>query len=144
VLSQRGISCFAYDQRGHGDAPGPKTHIRRFAHVVADLAAFNAAVHARLPSLPLFLWSHSMASIVATLAARQPNPPYAGIITTSHSLDVFRGGPNPLSPVTRLAAWLAPRVRVPLQLDSTRISSDEAVQRSYAADPRIRGRRRCD
>ena len=137
VLAERGISCFAYDQRGHGDAPGPRTHVARFEHFVHDLHAFGASVRGRFPHLPLFVWGHSMGSIVANLAAAKPDPWFIGIITSSHSLDVFRRGPDPLSPVTRLTAWIAPRVRVPLRLDSTRISSDEAVQRSYASDPRI-------
>jgi alpha-beta hydrolase superfamily lysophospholipase len=137
VLAEGGISCFAYDQRGHGDGPGPQTHIRRFAQFVADLEAFTARVRARFPDLPLFLWGHSMGSVVATLAAARPNQPYIGVVTTSHSLEVFRRGPNPLSPVSRLMAWLAPRARMQLRLDGTRISGDEAVQRNYAEDPRI-------
>ena len=137
TLADRGISTFAYDQYGHGDAPGPRTHVRRFSHFVADLQAITAATRARFPQLPLFLWGHSMGSIVATLAAADAADAYGGVITSSHSLDVFQRGRNPLRPAMRLAAWLAPRVRVPLGLDSTRISSDESVQRSYASDPRI-------
>ena len=37
TLASRGISCFAYDQRGHGARPGTRTHVDRFDDFVDDL-----------------------------------------------------------------------------------------------------------
>lgn len=136
-LAASGISTFVFDQRGHGEAPGPRTHVDRFDRFVDDLNAVVAAVHAAHPSLPIFLWGHSMGTIVVTLAAAQAHPAIRGVITSSNSLEIFRRGVNPLSPFLRALSWLAPRARIPLGLDATRISSDESVQRAYANDPRI-------
>jgi alpha-beta hydrolase superfamily lysophospholipase len=135
-LAASGLSTFVYDQRGHGEAPGARTHVDRFDRFVDDLTAVIAAVHSAHPSLPIFLWGHSMGTIVAILAA-QSHPAIRGVITTSNSLEIFRRGANPLNPFFRALSWLAPRVRIPLGLDATRISSDESVQRAYANDPRI-------
>ena len=60
-----------------------------------------------------------------------------GVVTTSNSLEVFRRGINPLNPLFRFLSWLVPRARIPLGLDSTKISTDESVQRAYATDPQI-------
>ncbi len=136
-LAASGISTFAYDQRGHGEAPGTRTHVERFDRFVDDLNAVIAAVHAAHPSLPIFLWGHSMGTIVAILAAAQPHPAIRGVITTSNSLEIFRRGINPLNPFFRALSRLVPRLRVPLGLDATKISGDEAVQRAYANDPHI-------
>lgn len=136
AFSARGVSCFAYDQIGHGDRSGARTHVRRFDDYVADLGVVAGAVRKHSPGLRLFLWGHSMGAIVATLgAAREAG--YAGVIASSNSLDVFRRGPNPLNPVFRLASVAAPRIRIPLGLDPQKISADESVQRAYANDPKI-------
>jgi alpha-beta hydrolase superfamily lysophospholipase len=137
VLKDRGVSSFVYDQIGHGDRQGVRTHVHRFEDFVRELNVVARAVRAHEPARPLFLWGHSMGSIVAALAAIQSDSPVAGVITSSNSLEVFRQGTNPLNPFFRLASAVAPRIRVPLGLDATKISADQGVQRAYAADPRI-------
>lgn len=139
ALSARGISSFAFDQRGHGNAPGVRTHVDRFDQFVDDLGIASRAVRKRFPGLPLFIWGHSMGSIVVLAAAAADCCAARGVITTSNSLEVFRRGPDPTSALFRAAARILPRVRIPLGLDATKISSDPAVQRAYAGDPLIPG-----
>ena len=136
-LAANGISSVAYDQRGHGAALGARTHVDRFSELVDDLALLIRAVHTAQPQLPIFIWGHSMGTIVALLAAADPHPSIKGVITTSNSLEVFRRGTNPLNPLFRLLSWIVPRARIPLGLDSRKISTDESVQRAYATDPQI-------
>ena len=136
-LAARGISTYAFDQRGHGAVPGPRTHVERFQHFIDDLQRLVAELHARTAPLPLYIWGHSMGSMV--LAAAAHTLPIHGAIFSSCSLEVFRDGPNPLHPVFRFLARTVPRLRVPLFLDATKISSDPAVQRAYGNDPRIPG-----
>ncbi|HEY6644244.1 lysophospholipase [Povalibacter sp.] len=133
----RGISTFAYDQRGHGATPGTRTHVDRFSRFVDDLNELLSAVHAAYPQLSVFIWGHSMGSIVAVLSAATLHPAIHGVITTSNSLEIFRRGTNPLNPFFRVLSRLAPRMRIPLGLDSRKISSDESVQHAYATDSRI-------
>jgi alpha-beta hydrolase superfamily lysophospholipase len=136
-LAERGISTYAFDQRGHGAVPGPRTHVEHFQQFVDDLQRLVVEVQAREPSLPLYVWGHSMGSMVLAAAARAL--PIRGAIFSSCSLEVFRDGPNPLHPVFRFLARIVPRVRVPLFLDASKISSDPEVQRAYGNDPRIPG-----
>lgn len=137
TLADRGISCFGYDQRGHGSRPGTRTHVERFDDFVDDLNLEAESLRRRSPGLPLFVWGHSMGSIVAIGAVLTARHRWRGAITSSNSLEVFRRGPNPLNPLLRLAARVLPRARVPLGLDARKISTDEAVQRAYADDPLI-------
>ncbi|HKU16270.1 MAG TPA: lysophospholipase [Steroidobacteraceae bacterium] len=137
TLAARGISCFAYDQRGHGAQPGTRTHVDRFDDFVDDLNLAAESLRRRSPELPLFVWGHSMGSIVVICAVLSARHRWRGAITTSNSLEVFRRGPNPLNPFFRLAARVAPTIRVPLGLDPRKISTDEAVQRAYGSDPLI-------
>jgi alpha-beta hydrolase superfamily lysophospholipase len=137
TLAARGISCFAYDQRGHGARPGRRTHVDRFDDFVDDLNLEAASLVRRSPELPLFVWGHSMGSIVTIGAVLSARHRWRGAITSSVSLEIFRRGPNPLNPLFRLASRLAPHSRVPLGLDARKISTDEAVQQAYANDPLI-------
>lgn len=137
TLADRGISCFAYDQRGHGTRPGTRTHVERFDDFIDDLNLEAESLRRRSPDLPLFVWGHSMGSIVAIGAVLTARHRWRGAITSSNSLEVFRRGPNPLNPLFRFAARVAPRIRVPLGLDARKISTDEAVQQAYATDPLI-------
>lgn len=137
TLAGRGISCFAYDQRGHGTRPGTRTHVERFDDFIDDLNLEAESLRRRSPDLPLFVWGHSMGSIVAIGAVLTARQRWRGAITSSNSLEVFRRGPNPLNPLFRLAARVAPLIRVPLRLDARKISTDEAVQQAYANDPLI-------
>jgi len=77
-----------------------------------------------------------MGAIVALLLAAR-TPELAGLIVTSNSLDVFKRGTKPSSPFFRLAATIAPQIRIRLGLDPRKISRDESVQRAYANDPLI-------
>ncbi|MGH8178869.1 MAG: lysophospholipase [Steroidobacter sp.] len=137
TLSERGVSCFAFDQQGHGDRTGPRTHVAHFDAFVDELSVVIGAVRASQAEAPLFVWGHSMGAIVATRAASMSTTALDGVITSSNSLEVFRRGANPLNPFFRLAARVAPRVRIPLGLDAAKISTVESVQRAYATDPRI-------
>jgi acylglycerol lipase len=135
ILAARGISCFMYDQRGHGSQPGIRTHIDRFEDYVEDLRAVGRELHGR--RLPLFVWGHSMGSVVATLLAASAEPWLRGVITSSSSLEVFRTGLNPSNALFRAAARIVPRIRIPLGIDPRKISSDPEAQRAYADDPLI-------
>src|SRR5262245_1791226 len=104
TLASRGIAFFAYELRGPGDDPGVRTHVDRFDRYVDDLGVVGAAVARRLPRVPVYAWGHSMGSIIATLAALRPDPGFAGVMTSSASLEVFRRVRNPLSLRNRFAA----------------------------------------
>lgn len=79
-----------------------------------------------------------MGSMVALQLAARHGDALDGLILTSTSLDVFTHRRlHPLYPVFRALARIAPRVRIPLTLDASQISSDEAVQRAYANDALI-------
>lgn len=136
-LAARHIAVFAFDQRGHGDSTGVRTHVAEFEQFVDDAQAIGHAVSARYPALPLYVWGHSMGAVVATLLASRAPAWLRGVITSSHSLDVFSRGLDPARALSRLASRLLPRVRIRLGLDGALISSDDAVQREYVGDNRI-------
>ena len=79
----QGIACYAYDQRGFGQAPGHGLWSGTRAYT-NDLAEFTEAVRHRHPGLPLYVLGESMGAAVA-LVAMAGVPPSAvdGLILTA-------------------------------------------------------------
>ena len=82
-LSQNGIACFAYDQRGFGASPqrglwsGVDTYIE-------DLQLFVQQIHAKYPGTPVYLLGESMgAAVVIATMAKTNTPMVAGIILSA-------------------------------------------------------------
>ena len=79
-LSRQGIACYAYDQRGFGNAPGRGlwSGVEAYAN---DLTAFTAAVRRHHPGIPVYVLGESMGGAVAIVAMTGNNPPDAdGVI----------------------------------------------------------------
>lgn len=141
ALAATGIASFIYDQRGHGEFPGARTHVTDFADFSHDLESIGDNVQARFPALPIFVWGHSMGSIVVTLAAIQGMSWARGIITTGCALDAMPKlhgvGGAALWVTLQVASMLVPRLRISLRIDATALTQDLAEQRRHMSDPLI-------
>jgi alpha-beta hydrolase superfamily lysophospholipase len=137
ALAASGIATFVYDQRGHGLHPGVRTHVDDFELFAHDVQTVASAVRARFPALPLFVWGHSMGSVIVTLAAVQGMDWTRGVITSGCALDA-------LPSLTGLRGWglglavtLLPRLRINIGVDATRLTRVEAAQRAHMSDPLV-------
>ena len=137
ALARHGIACFAYDQRGHGLHPGRRTDIEDFKHFAADLETVGQALRQRFPTLPLFVWGHSMGSVIVTLAAIDRLRWAHGVITTGHALHALPRLAAVTGTALKWAATLAPRFRINLRVDATKLTQVEAAQRAHMADPLV-------
>jgi acylglycerol lipase len=133
----RYIACFIYDQQGHGLNPGKRTHVADFAVFAHDLESIGEALHERFPDLPLFVWGHSMGSIVVTLAAIDGLKWAEGIITTGCALHAMPKIDGVGGMLMRAAAAVAPRLRIGLGIDATKLSQVETIQREHMIDPLV-------
>lgn len=135
-LTAHGYALYALDHRGHGRSQGTRVHVDTFDHFVMDLTAYVEQVRATAPDLPVFVYGHSMGSLIALLYAFQQQDRLAGLITTGTALAL--GGSNALlAGVVRLLGRVAPKARIVPALDLAGLSRDEAVQTRYAADPLV-------
>ncbi len=136
ALAARGIASFVYDQRGHGMSPGTRTHVGSFTDFAADLKLIGENVRQRFSALPLFVWGHSMGSVVVLLAA--PELPWArGIITTGCALDALPKLEGIPGAVLRMASALAPRLRISLRIDATALTQVAEEQSRHTSDPLV-------
>jgi acylglycerol lipase len=137
ALASQGIACFVYDQRGHGKFPGTRTHVADFTDFANDLECVGQAARKRFRSLPLFVWGHSMGSVVVTLAAIDGLPWASGVITTGCALDAMPKLDGAAGVALRIAAALAPRLRISLGIDATGLTQVAEIQREHMNDPLV-------
>jgi alpha-beta hydrolase superfamily lysophospholipase len=137
ALASEGIACFVYDQRGHGKFPGTRTHVADFAEFANDLEWVGQSARNRFPSLPLFAWGHSMGSVVVTLAAIEGLRWARGVITTGCALDAMPKLEGAAGVALRIAAALAPRLRISLRIDATALTQVVEIQQQHTNDPLV-------
>jgi alpha-beta hydrolase superfamily lysophospholipase len=137
ALADRGIACFIYDQRGHGLTPGARTHVEDFGDFAADLKSVAAAIGARHPNLPRFIWGHSMGSVIVTLAALDARDLAQGFVTSGSALDALPALTGPIGAGLNFANRWLPRLRIPLKIDATLLTQEKELQREHMQDPLV-------
>ncbi len=138
ALNAAGFLVHAVDHRGHGrtadgrlgdfGAPG-------FAGLISDVAQFGAALRAQQPTLPLFLFGHSMGSFAAQAAMLEHAATWSGVVLSgSTALDMLAAGMAnaPADAPTGLAAFNASFVH---RTGYEWLSRDEAEVDAYVNDP---------
>lgn len=145
--AKRGITTYAYDQRGFGEAPHPG----RFASaetLVEDLVTASQLLKARHPELPLYILGESMGAAVI-MAAHGGNDPSSvnrsaldrqigdGIILAAPAV----WGRSTMNPFMRATLWIGahtiPWLKVSGRGLKIRPSDNIEMLRGLARDPLI-------
>ncbi|MBE9069614.1 alpha/beta fold hydrolase [Leptolyngbya cf. ectocarpi LEGE 11479] len=144
ALIAEGYALYGYDLRGHGRSPGQRGHINRWVDYRHDLACFVAMVQSQHPTVPCFLLSHSLGSIIAldyALHRASPHvsgettyPEIAGIVAASLPLGTH-ATTNLRLKIGQLLSLGWPRFSLSLGLKRILPSRDRAVVLAYAHDP---------
>ena len=146
AFARRGWSVYAVDLRAHGRSENPpkagRVHVRKFEDYFLDVDALIALAKERHPGLPRVLLGHSMGGLIAiryTLAERDR---LEAAVISSPALGThpdFRP-PALLRLLVGILSRVAPRFRVPSDLDVDAISRDPAVVHAYREDPLVSDR----
>jgi acylglycerol lipase len=130
----RGYAVYGLDHRGHGKSEGLRTYFDSFDQPVEDLKRCVESIKPKHQKL--FLYGHSMGSLISLLyVLKYPND-FAGLIVTGTPLNVDTTVPTPVIMLAKLLDNIIPKVNF-LPLDSTTISQDAAVVAKYNNDPLV-------
>ena len=143
-LNAQGIGCCRFDLPGHGRSPaseGDRGDVQSFDDFITVAAAAIDGARARHPSLPLFVWGHSMGAIVAVLTANHlakiGPAKIRGILTSSAPAAAFDPYPKFALRAMHWAARVLPTKRVARPFKPERLSRDLEVGKRYGADPLV-------
>jgi len=141
-LAERGITSYAYDQRGFGRSPGkglwPGNDTLR-----SDANAFVQTVRRRHPDLPIYLVGVSMgAAVVLSAVAEEQTAEISGLVLVAPAV----WGWSSLNPLYKTTLWLAAHMAPSWQLTGSGLNiqpSDniEMLRDNYYDDNVIKGTR---
>ncbi len=139
-LNAQGFSVYAIDHRGHGQSSGERTHFDSFEQPVADLhRALDLArtnLHAAQPQAKLFLFGHSMGSLITTLYVLKHPEWLAGYVSSGSPLMIDSTQPAAVRLLGQVMQHIAPKLRF-VALDTAGLSHDPAVITAYESDPLV-------
>ncbi|NYE31011.1 alpha-beta hydrolase superfamily lysophospholipase [Rhodanobacter sp. K2T2] len=134
---KRGFDVLSYDQRGHGETPGPRGALTHADDLLTDLTAVYksyAAKHARPP----LLLGHSMGGLVAARTVLDGRIQPGAMMLTSPALRSWEGAG--MRKLAHVLASLLPNLPLSSGLKVDHISHDASVIAAYRNDPLVFGK----
>jgi len=135
-LNARGYSVYALDHRGHGRSEGKRRWFDDFQRPVDDLKQYFDLIRTQHPTHKIFVYGHSMGSLLSTLFCLRYQDQLAGFITSGSPLAIDEGR----SPLFLFAASLMARVMPDFKMQSLEIGTealtrDPEMMAAYDSDP---------
>lgn len=136
-LNAAGCAVYSLDHRGHGRSDGLRAYFEDFDQPVNDLRQYiDDTVSAAQPGRRLFIYGHSLGSLITLVYALRHGRDLAGLIISGTPLDVESSQPRALIQIGDLLNNLLPKLGI-ARLDSKGLSHDVAVVQAYDSDPLV-------
>ncbi|MDB4948019.1 MAG: lysophospholipase [Gemmatimonadetes bacterium] len=138
-LASHGISLWTPDHRGHGLSEGARGYVPRFDQLAADFERFRLAVSPDLdPSLPRFLYGHSLGGLIALRYLQtHPPAPFRGAILSAPLLAAHDRAPRWKTALAGVLNRLFPALPLSNEIDPSELSHDAEYVRTYREDPLV-------
>jgi alpha-beta hydrolase superfamily lysophospholipase len=136
-LVPAGIVLNGYDQRGFGRSEGKRGHINTWDEYRQDLKAFVDRTTHQHPGLPIFVYGHSMGSLVVLDYLIDHPAGLSGAILSGTAIDPADAAPPHLKLVAKILSGLSPRYTLVMKLEGNTLSRDPYVARAYNDDPLV-------
>jgi alpha-beta hydrolase superfamily lysophospholipase len=143
-LAELGFEPHLFDLRGHGESQGRRGYVDRFADYVIDLDRVVGAVLERAgladgpgsPSVPVFLFGHSLGGLICLSAILGGLATVAGVAASSPFLGpvgAWAALLRPFIPVLRLV----PGLSLPRAIDPDSLTHDRRIVEEHRRDPLV-------
>ena len=139
AMEARDLCLIGYDQRGHGLSQGKRGVIGSEAQLMGDIGMLLEYTRQLNPSLPLFLYGHSLGALEVLYFVLRNRPELKGVIATSPPLDTSTMSAAQKTLVKVLVNFL-PNLTVSSGLNVNGLSRDAQVVHAYQQDPLIHDR----
>lgn len=135
-LNAHGYSVTGYDHRGHGLSDGLPGHVESFGEYEDDLDRIIAAIRTRSDH-PIFLIGHSMGGLVVLRYLATRSGTFSGAVISAPLIGLAAPVPAHKLVIGRVAARLAPHLRLNNEINPAVLSRDPEVGKAYATDPLV-------
>lgn len=139
-FTKAGYAMLGFDLRGHGRSGGQRGHASSIEDYLKDIDLLLAQARLRYPGLPLFLYGHSLGSVLTLHYCLQRKPDLKGVIVTGAALHNSLELQKVKVALVRALGTIAPRLSLPNDLDVNMLSHDPSVVQAYLNDPLVHDR----
>jgi len=136
-LTNKNYALYGFDLRGHGRSPGQRVFINSWSEYREDLNSFVKFIEEQEPGKAIFLYCHSLGSIIGLDYVMNYPKEIKGIIFSGTPFESSGAVKPLLITLANLMSKIVPRFSMNLGLDITALSKDEAVVQGYANDPLV-------
>ena len=136
-LTNAGFACYGIDHRGHGKSGGLRAFIPDMRLAVADLRQLFERVSSQHPRQPIFMFGHSMGTLIALEFALRYPASLRGLALSGTAIAGEESRPGWLVALALKAARIIPKVRLSLPGSDDVLTSDAAELERWRADPLI-------
>ncbi len=133
-LNRGGYAFYALDHRGHGRSEGPRAYFDSFDQPVNDLKQYFDVIRQQHPQQRIFLYGHSMGSLISLIFTLRYQNELAGLMITGNPLAVESTSSPLLVAAGGLVQRFLPRAPLPA-IPNTYLSHDQAIVSGYTTDP---------
>lgn len=137
ALVAAGYMAAGYDQRGHGRSEGQRGHINTWEEYRADLDRFLEHVRSSDPGRPVFVFGHSMGSLVALDYLQRRSADLAGAIISGTSIEPAEAAPLYLKIIAKALSLISPKFNIKMPISGDQLSRDPQVAQAYHDDPLV-------
>ena len=135
-LTSRDFAMYGLDHIGHGQSEGTRVYVRQFSDYTDTFASYVEQVRATYPTVPLFLYAHSVGALIAALFLFDHAVALSGVVFSGPCVKV----PSNVSATTVFLAKALSRIVPKLGLspvDASGVSRDPAEVQAYLDDPLV-------
>ena len=137
ALVKAGYAVYGLDHRGHGKSEGLRAYFANFEDAVNDLRRYAEQVQAQHPGKKLFLYGHSMGSLIALSYTLRHQNELAGLAISGCAMNGDEIVPGVLIGVGQFVKSFAPTLPMIPGLPSSELSTDLSVGEAYDQDPLV-------
>lgn len=137
ALVNAGFAVYGIDHRGHGKSEGTRAYFKTLDDAVNDFAAYFEQVRAKNPGQKLFVYGHSMGSLIALAFALRYQKDLAGLALSGTAVNGDETIPKPIMALGKFIKSFAPTLPLLPGLPSTELSTDLSVGEIYDQDPLV-------
>lgn len=131
---EQGYAVYGLDHQGHGKSDGLRAYFDSLDTPVQDLKTYFDSIKATHPHKKIFMWGHSMGSLIAmTFTLKYPQA-LAGLILSGTAVDGEKLIPAPVIALARLLTKVIPKTRLVPALAADAISHDPKIVEAYNND----------
>jgi lysophospholipase len=135
-LNAAGCAVYSLDHRGHGKSDGLRAYFEDFDQPVNDLKQYIDTVKVAQPGRKLFIYGHSLGSLITLAYALRHGRDLAGLVISGTPLEVESSQPRALIQIGDLLNSMVPKMGI-TKLDSKGLTHDMAVVQAYDSDPLV-------